>query len=223
MKVVRLTRKALIGAAAAALLFISGMMSGETVFAKATQAFKGDLSAMLGIGQPPARNDSPTQAPNEHAEGFDNSVQAAKADPTVMEDHANYALNALYYVPIGQDVVMQVLTHQTIPIPKKTNGSLTPVSRIVHGNLFFMAESVAVDGRSKASINCYQLDRANNKISLLFSQPILDIAEGTAYSFTYNEATQQLTVNQYKDAKLSAVTNYELVDNAFLKKEELVK
>lgn len=216
---VRLSKKLLFVALAGALLLTNGMMSGETVFARATEAIKGDLAAMFGFSNIAApSNDSTAQAPTEQPADMNRTNINTQTESA--NDPNSYSLNTLYHIPVGQDAVVQALTHKRIAIPKSMNGSLTPVTRLVHDDQFFMAESIATNGHSKASINIYQLDRVKNIVTLLSSQPILDIPEGTAYSFTYNEADQQLTVSLYNDAKRSAVSSYQFVDDTFVKKDK---
>lgn len=244
-----ISKKIIIGSVAGALLFTGGMMAGSdsALAKKATEAIRvnfaniklivngqeiqtkaepftyngnvyvpaATIANMFGIGQT-WDNDTPAVR-FESADRAKNAPQYAG-----MQGQQNYPhpLDYVYALRPYYEKVVNIVNNQELVIPKmESTGTLTPISRMVHANMFYMLEK-----NSQGSfINGYQIDKVKISISKVFSRQI-DPVQG---SLSFNEETREFTEKIYTQAgeryKLAGVKVYLIDwDNVITKREELL-
>jgi len=173
------------------------------------------IANMFGIGQT-WDNDTPAVR-FESADRAKNAPQYAG-----MQGQQNYPhpLDYVYALRPYYEKVVNIVNNQELVIPKmESTGTLTPISRMVHANMFYMLEK-----NSQGSfINGYQIDKVKISISKVFSRQI-DPVQG---SLSFNEETREFTEKIYTKAgdkfKLSGVKVYLIDwDHVITKREELL-
>ncbi|WP_232700259.1 stalk domain-containing protein [Brevibacillus daliensis] len=244
-----ISKKILIGSVAGALLFTGGMMAGSNsaLAKKATEAIRvnfaniklivngkeiqtkaepfsyngnvyvpaATIANMFGIGQ--------TWDNNTPAVRFESADRVASAPQYGgMQGQQNYPhpLDYVYALRPGFEKVVNIVNDKELAIPKmESTGTLTPISFMVHTNIFYMLET----NSQGTFINGYQIDKVKFTISKVFSRQIEPV-KGT---LTFNEATREFTEKIYANAdgqfKLVGVKVYQIGwDNMITKREELL-
>lgn len=213
------TKKVLIGSIAGAVLFTGGMMVGSNnaLAKKATEVIRvnfaniklivngkeiqtkaepfsyngnvyvpaATLANMFGIGQT-----WDSGIPAVRFEGHDR----VSSDPRFMGMSGNesypHPLDYVYALRPGFEKVVNIVNNKELTVPKmETSGALTPISRLVHTNIFYMVET----NSQGTFISGYQIDKVKVSISKLFSSQI-DPIKG---DITYNEDTREFTEKIY--------------------------
>jgi Copper amine oxidase N-terminal domain len=150
------------------------------------------IANMLGIGQtwdndtPAVRFESTDRAQNSPLYA---GMQGRQSYPHPL-DYV-YALRP-YFEPsrTSFEKVVNSVNNQELALPKmESGGTLTPISRMVHANMFYMLEQ-----NSQGSfINGYQIDKVKITVSKVFSRQI----EPVQGSLSFNEATREFTEKIY--------------------------
>lgn len=112
--------------------------------------------------------------------------------------------------------VINIVNKERLEIPKmEITGKLTPISRFVHVDRFYMLET----NTQGSYINEYQIDKGKVSISLVFSSKI----EPVKGQITYNEATGEFIEKMYgRKDKLVGVKVYQISNDKATKTEELL-
>jgi hypothetical protein len=131
-----------------------------------------------------------------------------------------FPLDYVYALRPGFEKVVNIVNNKELVIPKmESTGKLSEISRMVHGNMFYMLET-----NSQGSfINGYEIDKVNTGITKLFSRQI----EPVKGKLTFNESTREFTekIHEYVDGKLKLVgVKVYLInwDNMITKTDELL-
>lgn len=214
-----ISKKILIGSVAGALLFTGGMMAGSNsaLAKKATEAirvnfaniklivngkeiqtkaepfsYKGNvyvpaatIANMFGIGQTWENN-----TPAVRFESADRATSAPQYGGMHGQQNYPHPLDYVYALRPGFEKVVNIVNDIELAIPKsESTGTLTPISRMVHTNIFYMLET----NSQGTFINGYQIDKVKTSISKLFSRQI-DPVKG---EMTFNEDTREFTEKIY--------------------------
>lgn len=179
------------------------------------------IANMFGIGQ--AWENHP---PSVRFESGDRVTSAPQYMGT--SGRSYYALDYIFALPIAEspeggtkfENVFNLFNNQSIVIPKvESTGILSPISRMVHADMFYMLET----NSKGAFINAYKIDKVKMAISKEFSRKI----EPVKGHLTFNEATREFTEKLYGQEdgkrKLTGVKVYQINwENQITKTEELI-
>ncbi|MED1796545.1 stalk domain-containing protein [Brevibacillus nitrificans] len=245
----RISKKFLIGSVAGALLFTGGMMTGSNsaLAKKATETIRvhfaniklivngkeiqtkaepfsyngnvyvpaATIANMFSIDQAWDNN-----TPAVRFESADRVTGAPQYGGMQGQQSYPYPLDYVYALRPYYEKVVNIVNDKELVIPKLDDtGTLTPISRMVHTNMFYMLET-----NSQGSfISGYQIDKVKISISKVFSRQIEPV-KGT---LSFNEATREFTEKIYAKVddqfKLVGVKVYLIDwDNMITKREELL-
>jgi len=244
-----ISKKVIIGGVAGALLFTGGMLAGSNsaIAKKGTQSIKANfanIKLMINGKEIQTKAEPFTYNGNVYVpaatianmfgigQKWDNSVPAVRfegpdrvtSDPIFggMQGQQTYPfpLDYVYALRPGFEKVVNIVNNKELVIPKmESTGKLSEISRMVHGNMFYMLET-----NSQGSfINGYEIDKVNTGITKLFSRQI----EPVKGKLTFNESTREFTekIHEYVDGKLKLVgVKVYLInwDNMITKTDELL-
>ncbi|MEJ8547977.1 stalk domain-containing protein [Brevibacillus borstelensis] len=245
-----ISKKVMIGSVAGALLFTGGMLVGSnSVLAKkATEAIRvnfANIKLIVNGKEIQTKTEPFTYNGNVYVpaatianmfsigQTWDNSTPAVRfesADRAAsapqyggMQGQQNYPfpLDFVYALRPKFEKVVNIVNDKELDIPKmESGGTLAPISRMVHANMFYMLET----NSQGTFINGYQIDKVKIAITKVFSRPI----EPVKGSITFNEDTREFTENIYEltaDNKLKLVgVKIYLIDwdNVITKRAELL-
>ncbi|USG65833.1 copper amine oxidase N-terminal domain-containing protein [Brevibacillus ruminantium] len=245
-----ISKRVLIGSLAGALLFTGGMLAGSNsaVAKKAAESIRVNFAniKLIANGKEIQNKAEPfTYNGNVYvpaatianmfgiAQTWDNSTPAVRfesADRVAsapqyagMQGQQNYPhpLDYVYALRPKFEKVVNIVNNKELVIPKMENdGTLTPISRMVHADMFYMLET----NSQGTFINGYQIDKVKIEISKLFSRKI----EPVTGSLSFNEETREFTekmlnLDSNNNLKLVGIKIYGISDeNVITKKHELL-